>query len=419
MQRGAAFSSNLSFGVSGVSLRLYSTLSRTIEEFRPGGDEVSIYVCGVTPYDTAHLGHAFCYVSFDVLSRFLQYQGHKVRYIQNITDIDNDILRKAKEVNEPWDELGNRYVEIHQTALNNLGVLPPVKYPRATEEIPMMVEMIQDLISRGNAYEVEGNVYFRVSSDPKYGCLSRLPADEMAVQLTETGDPADDPSKESPIDFLLWQAAKPGEPTWPSPWGPGRPGWHIECSAMSIRYLGETLDIHGGGGDLVYPHHESEIAQSETWTGKEPFARIWMHIGMLRMDGEKMSKSLGNMVFVHDLLKEYRPEAIRLYLSGVRYRDVLEWSPETLHAAEELVTLLQAAASAESASTGAGASLDAEPLRQRFVAAMEDDLDTPQAIGVLRELAEAIVAAQQAGTAVADAQETLRALAGVLGVPLP
>lgn len=407
---------NLSFGVSGVSLRLYSTLSRTIEQFRPEGDEVRIYVCGVTPYDTAHLGHAFCYVSFDVLSRFLQYTGLKVRYIQNITDIDNDILRKAKEVNEPWDELGNRYVKIHQTALDNLNVLPPVKYPRATEEIPLMVEIIESLITKGHAYEVEGNVYFRVASDPKYGCLGGFSKDEMAVRLTETGDPADDPRKEQPIDFLLWQAAKPGEPTWPSPWGPGRPGWHIECSAMSIRYLGETMDIHGGGGDLVYPHHESEIAQSECWTGDRPFARVWMHIGMLRMDGEKMSKSLGNMVFVHDLLKDHRPEAIRLYLSGVRYRDVLEWDPDALVAAGELVTFLESAASAES---GASGEVDSEPLRQRFVAAMEDDLDTPQAIVALRELAEAILAGAKAGKSISAAQTDLRALAGILGVTLP
>ncbi|MCC7372922.1 MAG: cysteine--tRNA ligase [Chloroflexi bacterium] len=398
-------------------MRLYSTLSRTIEEFQPEGDEVRIYVCGVTPYDTAHLGHAFCYVSFDVLSRFLQYQGYKVRYIQNITDIDNDILRKANEVSEPWDELGNRYVKIHQTALDNLNVLPPVKYPRATEEIPLMVEMIDTLISKGHAYEVDGNVYFRVASDPEYGSLSRLPADEMAVRLTETGDPANDPRKEQPIDFLLWQAAKPGEPTWPSPWGPGRPGWHIECSAMSIRYLGETLDIHGGGGDLVYPHHESEIAQSETWTGQKPFARVWMHIGMLRMDGEKMSKSLGNMVFVHDLIKEHRPEAIRLYLSGVRYRDVLEWNPRTLVEAGLLVSHLEAAATVAGGTSGAP--FESAALRARFVAAMEDDLDTPQAIAVLRELADSILAAAKSGRPVADAQADLRALTGILGARLP
>jgi L-cysteine:1D-myo-inositol 2-amino-2-deoxy-alpha-D-glucopyranoside ligase len=409
-----------------VSLRLYSTLSRTVEEFRPAGDEVRTYVCGVTPYDTAHLGHAFLYVSFDVLHRFLRYLGYRVRYIQNITDIDNDILRKASEVGEPWDELGNRYVRIHQDALDALNVEPPVKYPRATEEIPLMVEMIESLIAHGHAYEAGGNVYFRVASDPDYGCLSRLSHDQMAAQLTETGDPADDPRKESPIDFLLWQAAKPGEPTWPSPWGPGRPGWHIECSAMSIRYLGETLDIHGGGGDLVYPHHESEIAQSEAWTGQRPFAQVWMHAGMLRMDGEKMSKSLGNMVFVHDLVKDHRPEAIRLFLSGVRYRDVLEWSPERLAASEKLVDLLQSAAGMKhpvhddaQPYQSSGTPLDPAPFRARFVAALEDDLDTPTAIRALRELAEAIVAGRGAARPVSHARHELRVLAEVFGIVLP
>jgi L-cysteine:1D-myo-inositol 2-amino-2-deoxy-alpha-D-glucopyranoside ligase len=409
-----------------VSLRLYSTLSRSFEEFQPTGDEVRMYVCGVTPYDTAHLGHAFCYVSFDVLGRYLRYLGHQVRYIQNITDIDNDILRRAGELDEAWDELGNRYVAIHQTALDALGVEPPVKYPRATEEIPLMVEIIEGLVSRGHAYEAEGNVYFRVSSDPGYGRLSQLPPDEMAEKLTETGDPANDPRKEAPIDFLLWQAAKPGEPTWPSPWGPGRPGWHIECSAMAIRYLGETLDIHGGGGDLVYPHHECEIAQSENWSDERPFARIWMHVGMLRMDGEKMSKSLGNMVFVPQLLETYRPEAIRLYLSSVRYRDVLEWDPATLDDAEKLVTLLRSASEmthpvhdAAHPYQTSGDPVAPEPFRQRFVAAMDDDLNTPVAIGVLRELAELILAGRAEHRPVSQARHELRTLASILGIVLP
>jgi cysteinyl-tRNA synthetase len=248
----------------------------------------------------------------------------------------------------------------------------------------------------------------------------------MAKLLTETGDPADDPRKESPVDFLLWQAAKPGEPTWPSPWSPGRPGWHIECSAMSIRYLGETLDIHGGGGDLVYPHHESEIAQSESWTGQRPFSRFWLHAGMLKMDGEKMSKSLGNMVFVHDLVQTYRPEAIRLYLSGVRYRDVLEWDPARVTAAERLVTLLQSAAGMRHPVhddshpyQSSGTAVDPEPFRRRFVDAMEDDLDTPTAIGVLRELAESIVAGRESNRPISHARQELRTLAEILGVVLP
>jgi L-cysteine:1D-myo-inositol 2-amino-2-deoxy-alpha-D-glucopyranoside ligase len=289
-----------------------------------------------------------------------------------------------------------------------------------------MVEMITGLIAHGHAYESSGNVYYRIASNPNYGCLSRLDPDEMAALLTETGDPTDDPRKQAPLDFLLWQAAQPGEPTWPSPWGPGRPGWHIECSAMSIRYLGETLDIHGGGGDLVYPHHESEIAQSESWSGQRPFSRFWLHAGMLRMDGEKMSKSLGNMVFVHDLIKTYRPEAIRLYLSGVRYRDVLEWDPAQVKACEGLVTLLQSAAGMRhpvhddaQPYHSTGTVVDPVPFRQRFVDAMEDDLNTPKAIGVLRGLAEAIVSGRQANRPISHARHELRTLAEILGVALP
>ena len=377
-----------------------------------------MYVCGVTPYDTTHLGHAFCYVVFDVLGRYLRFLGHRVRYIQNITDIDNDILRRAAELGERWDELGNRYVEIHQRSLDALNVEPPERYTRATEAIPMMVEMIQGLVARGHAYAVDGNVYFRTASDPDYGALSRLPLREMARRLTEAGDPADDPRKERPIDFLLWQAAKPGEPTWPSPWGPGRPGWHIECSAMAIRYLGATIDVHGGGGDLVYPHHESEIAQSECWTGRRPFARVWMHVGMLRMDGDKMSKSLGNMVFVEPLLREHTPEAIRLYLLGVHYRGVLEYDAADLRRTEDLVGLLRRAAADPGDASGAGPALDGEPYRARVLAALDDDLDTPTAIEALHDLAEAILAAAARGQDAAPARAELRTLAEILGVRL-
>jgi L-cysteine:1D-myo-inositol 2-amino-2-deoxy-alpha-D-glucopyranoside ligase len=402
-----------------VTLRLYSTLSQTTEEFRPVGEAVTMYVCGVTPYDTTHLGHAFCYVQFDVLGRYLRFLGHRVRYIQNITDIDDDILRRARETGTPWDELGNEYVAIHQRSLDALGVEPPERYPRATKEVPMMVEIIRGLIERGHAYEREGNVYFRVASDAEYGKLSRLRPEEMAERLAETGDRTDDPRKEQPLDFLLWQAASPGEPTWQSPWGPGRPGWHIECSAMAMRYLGETLDIHGGGSDLVYPHHESEIAQSESWSGRKPFARCWMHVGMLRMDGEKMSKSLGNMVFVEELLKEHSPEAIRLYLLSTHYRGALEYDAATLGTTEDLVTLLRRSSEArEPHAVDADRPLDPTPYRERFLAALDDDLQTPAAIEALRDLAEAILAASARAQAVAPARAELRTLAGILGIRL-
>ena len=400
-----------------MALQLYNTLSRTAEPFRPVGEPVRVYVCGVTPYDTTHLGHAFCYVSFDVLMRYLRFLGHDVRYIQNITDIDNDILRRSRELGEPWDELGDRNVAIHQRSLDALAVEPPERYPRATEAISTIVEIVTDLVNRGHAYVADGNVYFRVSSDPEYGKLSRLGPQEMAALLDEAGDPTDDPRKEHPLDFLLWQAAKPDEPTWPSPWGPGRPGWHIECSAMAIRDLGETLDVHGGGGDLVYPHHECEIAQSESWTGQRPFARTWMHVGMLRMDGEKMSKSLGNMVFVEPLLETFSPEAVRLYLSSAHYRGVLEYDEVALKAADQLVGRLREAA-ALPAEGGSDPPLDPEPYHSRFVAAMDDDLDTPAAIAGLRDLADAILAAGPAGNPVDAAQSELRTQAGILGIPL-
>jgi len=401
-----------------VALRLHNTLGGAIEAFEPVGEDVRMYICGVTPYDTTHLGHAFCYVHFDVLGRYLRFLGHRVRYIQNITDIDNDILRRAREVHESWDALGNRYVEIHQRSLDALGVEPPERYPRATEEIPKILEIVGGLIDRGHAYERDGTVYFRVASDPEYGKLSRLDPKEMAKRLDEAGDPTDDPRKEAPLDFVLWQAAKPGEPTWKSPWGPGRPGWHIECTAMAIRHLGETLDIHGGGNDLIYPHHESEIAQSESWTG-QPFARFWLHVGMVRMDGNKMSKSLGNMVFIEKLLKEHSPEAIRLYLLSVPYRQSLSYDELTLREKDDQVRVLHRASEAtDPDGADPDRPLDPAPYREHFLEAMDDDLNTPAAIDALHELAAATLAAQARGQAIEPARAELRTLAEILGLRL-
>jgi len=401
-----------------VALRLYNTLGGAIEAFEPVGEEVRMYICGVTPYDTTHLGHAFCYVHFDILGRYLRFLGHRVRYIQNITDIDNDILRRAREVHESWDALGNRYVEIHQRSLDALGVEPPERYPRATEEIPKILEIVRSLIDRGHAYERDGTVYFRVASDPEYGKLSRLDPKEMAKRLDEAGDPTDDPRKEAPLDFVLWQAAKPGEPTWKSPWGPGRPGWHIECMAMAIRHLGETLDIHGGGNDLIYPHHESEITQSESWTG-QPFARFWLHVGMVRMDGNKMSKSLGNMVFIEKLLEEHSPEAIRLYLLSVPYRQSLSYDELTLREKDDQVRVLHRASEAtDPDGADPDRPLDPAPYREHFLEAMDDDLNAPAAIDALHELAAATLAAQARGQAIEPARAELRTLAEILGLRL-
>jgi cysteinyl-tRNA synthetase len=276
-------------------MNLYNSATRSVEPFVIHDNHVGIYVCGVTPYDTTHAGHVFTFLTFDILVRFLRYLGVDVTYVQNVTDIDDDILRKAKELGTTWDELGNREIERFLADMGRLNALPFDHFVRATESTPTMIDLIQKLVDRGLAYESGGSVYFSVASDPEFGKLSRIPPGEMLAVANERGNVPDDPNKRDPLDFILWQAAKPGEPTWDSPWGAGRPGWHIECSAMSIQQLGETVDIHGGGADLIFPHHECEIAQSENATGVKPFARLWMHAAMVEYLGEKMSKSLGNL----------------------------------------------------------------------------------------------------------------------------
>ncbi len=288
-------------------MKLFNTLTQSLEQFVPLEDKkVRIYVCGVTPYDTTHLGHAFTYVSFDTLIRYLEFLGYTVNYVQNVTDIDDDVLRKARELGVAWDELGKRETERYLNDMDALNVRRPNVYARASAEIPTMLEIIQTLLARGLAYENQGNVYYSVKQDSGFGLMAQaIGLNDYQSMLTianERGNFPDDPHKKDPLDFVLWQAQAPGEPAWPSPWGPGRPGWHIECSAMSLRYLGEQLDIHGGGADLAFPHHTCEIAQSEHFTDKAPFSRFWMHTGMVHQDGEKMSKSLGNLTLVSDLL---------------------------------------------------------------------------------------------------------------------
>jgi L-cysteine:1D-myo-inositol 2-amino-2-deoxy-alpha-D-glucopyranoside ligase len=396
-------------------MRLYNTLTQQKEPFTPAGDYVTMYVCGITPYDTTHLGHAFTYIVFDTLVRYFRFKGWPVRYAQNVTDIDDDILRKANEVGEDWKVLGDRWTRRFVEDLDTLNVLRPTHYPRATEEIPRIIHMTQVLLDKGCAYEKNGSVYFHVDSCVRFGQLSRIPRDEMLPIANERGNIPDDPNKKDPLDFVLWQAAKPGEPTWDSPWGAGRPGWHIECSAMSQHYLGETIDIHGGGGDLMFPHHECEIAQSEQYTGVEPFVRFWMHIAMVRHEGEKMSKSLGNLVMAHDLLQTHSADAIRAYLLGHHYRTSWEYDEERLQQAITRVERFTAASQADA--VAGGNPLDATPFREGFVAAMDDDLDTPGALSILDELADAIIAASGKRDLVA-AQGVLRELAGVMGLQL-
>ncbi len=396
-------------------MRLYNTMSGRIEDFTPRGTDVpvTIYACGITPYDVSHLGHALVGLTYDVLGRYLRYRGHQTRYVQNVTDIDDDILKRAARDGIAWDELGRTQTARYLETMDRLNILRPDVYAKATEETPKMVEIIGGLLERGLAYNKAGNIFFRVGGDPEYGKLSKYDRAEMLAIAAERGGKPNDPLKDDPLDFLLWQAAAPGEPTWPAPWGEGRPGWHIECSAMGMKYLGETIDVHGGGSDLIFPHHESEIAQSEGYT-EHPFVRYWMHVGMLRYEGEKMSKSLGNLVMAPKLLEDYSPDAIRLCLLAHRYRDAWDYEDSAIEEAQALADLLHEAATGDPGD-GPG-TIDAAGARARFLAAMDEDLDTPNALLVLRELAGQIMQARANGAGSGEAQATLRELCEILGL---
>ncbi len=325
-----------------MTLRLYNTMSRRVEEVKQPDDALKIYVCGITPYDHSHIGHAMSYIIFDVLRRFLEYRGFKVKHVQNYTDIDDRIIERAAERGVTYDELAAGYIAEYEDEMRELNILPADVYPRATQEIPQIIEMVQGLIEKGRAYPVEsGDVYFDVRSDPGYGKLSGRDVDSMrAGARVEPGE-----EKHDPADFALWKAAKPGEPSWESPWGPGRPGWHIECSAMSYRYLGATLDMHGGGQDLIFPHHENEIAQAEGFTGVKPFVRHWLHNGWLTLDEEKMSKSIGNIITIREALDRYGSDGIRIFVMTSHYRAPLAYSEEAMEAGKRAAERLHLAAS--------------------------------------------------------------------------
>ncbi len=392
-------------------MKITDTLTGKKEEFRPRGDTVTMYVCGVTPYDESHLGHAMSYIIFDVIRRYLKYRQYNVKCVQNVTDIDDKIINRANRLGIPAKELAGNYTKRYFEDMNDLNVLSADIYPRATEEIPKIIELVEGLINKGFAYAAGGSVYFRVKKVPDYGKLSRRsPEQMMAGARLEAGE-----EKEDPTDFVLWKAAKPGEPSWDSPWGKGRPGWHIECSAMSIKYLGEQIDIHGGGQDLVFPHHENEIAQSESFTGKKPFVRYWLHNGTLQMGAEKMSKSLGNLITIRDALKKYSADAIRIFILSSYYRSPLTYSEEALEAAQGGADRLIRVATKESPG-GKGKALDAKPYHDRFIEAMDDDFNTPQAIASLFDLARDINRAEEEGMKADKARRMLRELGGVLGL---
>ena len=363
------------------AVRVQNTLTQRADAIEE--TEVGIYVCGVTPYDVSHLGHAFTYTSFDVLVRLLRFLGRRVTYVQNVTDIDDDVLLRASSTGVDWKELGDREYARFRQAMAAINNLPPDVAPRATEHIPEILRIVEGLLSKGFAYERQGSVYFEVAKDLRFGRLFRQPYEAKLQIANERGNFPADPLKKDPLDFVLWQAKKAGEPSWPSPWGEGRPGWHIECSAMSMKYLGESFAVHGGGEDLIFPHHDAEIAQSENYTGK-PFARYWVHTGMVYSGKHKMSKSLGNMVFVPDLLQVSSPDTVRLYLLSHRYRQSWE------HQRRELVEARAVAKGLEQALSDAGGATPDEIERYGgpLLKTLCDDLDTPRAIGELRRLAE-------------------------------
>ena len=395
-------------------MKVYNTLSGQKEEFLPQGDEVKMYVCGINPYSDCHIGHAMSYIVFDVIRRHLQFRGYKVKHVQNITDIEDNIIERANQLGIPVRELTDKYTIRYFEDMDALNVTRADVYPKATEEIPKIIEIIEGLVDKGYAYPVGGSVYFRVRNVDDYGKLSRRSLDSMmAGARIEAGE-----EKEHPMDFVLWKAAKPDEPSWESPWGQGRPGWHIECSAMSLKYLGETLDIHGGGQDLVFPHHENEITQSESFTGIKPFVKYWLHNGLVQMGEEKMSKSLGNLITIREALERYSADAIRIFALNSHYHSPLTYSEEALEAAERATDRLRQAVHG-GVKEGKGAEMiDIESYRQRFIETMDDDFNTAQAVAVLFDLARDINRFSDEGYTVIQGQQLLLELAGVLGLTL-
>ncbi|MHB8535874.1 MAG: cysteine--tRNA ligase [Sulfuricaulis sp.] len=393
-------------------VHIYNSLTRKNEAFTPiVPGKVRLYVCGMTVYDYCHLGHARVMVVFDMVARYLRARGFATTYIRNITDIDDKIIKRARENDESIDALTARFIQAMNEDAAALGVLPPDSEPRATAYMPQILDMIGKLVERGFAYQAKNNdVYYRVRKFPSYGALSGKTLDELKIGArVEVGEDKDDP-----LDFVLWKSAKPGEPQWDSSWGAGRPGWHIECSAMSTACLGNHFDIHGGGMDLKFPHHENEIAQSEASTG-EKFANAWMHVGFVRLNEEKMSKSLGNFFTVREVLKKFDPEVVRYFILGSHYRSPLDYSDENLQGAKEALTRLNLALNELPAA--ARETPGAAAYEERFYAAMDDDFNTPGAMAVLFELARDINRLrEQSLAAAAPLGATLRRLGGILGL---
>lgn len=405
-----------------MTLQLYNTLTRKKEEFQtvePG--KVRMYVCGPTVYADAHIGHAMAAIVFDMIRRYLIYRGYEVRYVTNFTDVDDKIIRRANERGQDPIALATHYANEYLRHLGDLNVMPADVYPKVSETMGEIVQMVTELGESGYAYTLDGDVYFRVTKDTDYGKLSRRSLDE-ALSGTRVEE---DQRKEHPGDFALWKSAKPGEPAWESPWGPGRPGWHIECSAMSLRHLGEEIDIHGGGNDLIFPHHENEIAQTESLTGKA-FARYWMHNGMLQLAGEKMSKSLGNLITIDNFLSKHGSDVLRLVIFSGHYRKPVVYNDETVANAKRVVDRLLTGLRPSKGNKSTGEEVDkliavTENSRAGFIEAMDDDFNTSSAMAVIFELVRAINSARDSGVTgpfYEAAQQTLRELTGVLGLTM-
>jgi cysteinyl-tRNA synthetase len=360
-------------------VKLYSTLSRQVEELKPQDNIVRMYVCGVTVYDSSHIGHARTVIVFDTLRRYLLSRGYKVAFVQNFTDVDDKIINRAKAEGKKAEEISEKYIDSYFRDFGGLNVMLADHHPKATEHIKEMIQLIDGLIKKGHAYLTLNGVYFRVKSFPGYGKLSRKPVEEL-----ESGARIEvDPSKEDPLDFALWKFY-PDDPVWESPWGKGRPGWHIECSAMSLKYLGDTFEVHGGGHDLVFPHHENEIAQSESYTGKQ-FAKIWVHSGMVTINSQKMSKSLGNIVTIEQALKAWGMNTLRLYSLSAHYAKPLDYTDELLKESAQRWRQIETCHAELQFATGAGGDVEAvrklcEESVKAFEAAMDDDMNTSLAL---------------------------------------
>ncbi|NRH29595.1 cysteine--tRNA ligase [Pseudomonas sp. MS19] len=393
-----------------MMLTIYNTLSKTKQELKPlEGNHVRMYVCGMTVYDFCHIGHARVMVAFDVIARWLRHRGYELTYVRNITDIDDKIIRRAQENGEGFEVLVDRMIAAMHEDEARLNVLRPDIEPRATSHIAGMHQMIQTLIDKGFAYAPgNGDVYYRVGKFVGYGKLSRKKIEDLRIGARIEVDE----SKQDPLDFVLWKGAKPGEPSWQSPWGEGRPGWHIECSVMSTCCLGETFDIHGGGPDLVFPHHENEIAQSEAATGKL-YANAWMHAGAVRVDGEKMSKSLGNFFTIREVLQKYHPEVVRYFLVSSQYRSPINYSEDSLKEAKGALERFYHALKGLPEAPAAGG----DAFVARFSEAMDDDFNSPEACAVLFEMVREVNRLRDTDLqAAAGLAARLKELAGVLGV---